>query len=163
VDKTRWTEPLDSVRRCLEFESGPGRAGLRQSEEEQRVARGMGRWDRCRRADWDAADYGRCPQTGQRSGPGRARWRAQPSGSVWRCYGVGASGAHCGGPWARGGERADAAQESATAVRALMDVEVGDAQPERTLIRVAQAKCVYRQDVGSRTEYFSALEIIFSD
>ena len=57
MDKTRWTEPLDSGRRCLEFESGPGRAGLRQSEEEGRIARGMGRSDRRGLADGDAADY----------------------------------------------------------------------------------------------------------
>jgi len=39
------------------FESGPRRAGLRQSEEEGRIARGMGRSDRRGLADEDAADY----------------------------------------------------------------------------------------------------------
>jgi hypothetical protein len=66
------------------------------------MARGMGRSGRCRRADWDAADYGRCLQTGQRGFQGRARLRSQPSGPMRRCYWVGASEAHRGGPWARG-------------------------------------------------------------
>ena len=82
MDKTCWTEPLGSVRWHLEFESGPRRARLRQSEEETRIARGMGRSGGLRRADGDAADYGRCLHTGQRGGPGRARSRSQPSGPM---------------------------------------------------------------------------------
>lgn len=47
-------------------ECGPMCAGLRRNEEQTRIARSMGRVEQCEQADYDAAHYGRCAETGQR-------------------------------------------------------------------------------------------------
>src|SRR3990167_9416398 len=77
VDKTGWTEPLESGRGGLGIESRSGPKQLSVGYVEAWIARHMGRWYRCRQTDRGLAHYGRCLWQGQCALRGRARLRSR--------------------------------------------------------------------------------------